>query len=55
MVQNCVQEKSGKLFLGRFKAWEEEGSQCGCHGDGRGTKELEQTGGEMGVVGFASH
>ena len=32
-----------------WKAWEEAGSQCGCRGDGRGTKELEQTEGEMGV------
>lgn len=47
--QNCVQEKSSTLFLGRFcgwKAWEEAGSQCGCRGDGRRRKELEQTEGK---------
>lgn len=53
--------RSGKVqqFIFRvlcgWKAWEEAGNQSGCHGDGRGTKEMEQTSEEMGVVGFASY
>lgn len=45
------------LFLGPLCgriAWQEAGSRRGCRGDGRGTKELEQTEGEMGVVALGS-
>lgn len=58
VTQTVLRKSPAILFLGRFvawKAWEEAGSQCGCRGDGRRRKELEQTEGEMGVVGFASH
>lgn len=45
-----------KPFIFRlFAAGQEAGSQCGCRGDGRGANELEQTGAEMGVVGFSFH